>query len=297
MAGITAINGINNRNLTNTEHGWVSNKVNIEPNEEGYVRGDSMINNSNYENVTSQTSIFKKSNEDDIEKIFKTFAKAISAELRYQSPDSPADTSQIVNTMAQMNNLIGQARSNQLMKEQNRLAAAEHVLTTQKLLGKKVLVPSNQINYEGGAEIVEFEIPENFENAKITISNQNKEIIFAQDFNSTAGEGHWTWNGDKIDGSKAPKGIYKVEIESLDTKKNVWTPIATSTMARVDSMEFDKNKNPIYYVGDQMIKLSDMKRISKNFSSLDKLISPIVSSQENTNEYLQGIYNMLAPRA
>lgn len=142
---------------------------------------------------------------------FETFLTLLTAQLRYQDPLNPTDSTEFVAQLATFSSLEQQIVGNDLLTDISGLLSGEAGLVElSNWIGQEVQV-TGVAAYDGAP--LDLEIPQD-PGASFTtlrIKDDFGQTVFEQPL--AAGETGFTWNGTTSGGASAPFGTYSFEVE------------------------------------------------------------------------------------
>lgn len=207
------------------------------------------------------------------------FFKLMLAQIKNQDPTNPMQSHEMAAHLAQFTSLEQLYNVNEnlasLKKGQDPMAnyqALNFIGKTVASDGSRVIRTKGDTKHE-----VHYSIPANAKDVNVTISDATGAEVRKMKFNNVKlGDVRFSWNGLTNDGSVATAGEYSVKIEAKDlNNKNI--AVKTNFSGRVTGVNF-ANGTPVLMIGDQTIRLSDIKKIEDDQlkTANDQMVAPSV---------------------
>lgn len=150
----------------------------------------------------------------------EAFLKLFIAQLKNQNPLEPFDASEFTSQLAQLSEveqLLSLKSDLQVLKE---TVDSYGLLWAVGLMGKEVLVASKGFCFDGEnpVELV-LDLPEGTARVGIVVYDNGFRPVAIQELDASGrGRVSVSWDGTGLDGNKAPKGFYLVQVEAFDVK-------------------------------------------------------------------------------
>ena len=160
---------------------------------------------------------------------FNTFLQLLTAQIQNQDPLAPMDSTQFVEQLATFSSLEQQVQTNSTLENIASMIGDLHSAAANEWLGQDVAVSSQYVAYEG--KPVEFEVNPayNYDQAVLTVTDSQNNIVWEEILNPDA-ERH-TWNGDVLNqNTPANNGVYEFRVDLLTNGQSV-----VSTQAEIIS--------------------------------------------------------------
>ncbi|MES9844823.1 MAG: flagellar hook assembly protein FlgD [Candidatus Sedimenticola sp. PURPLELP] len=150
------------------------------------------------------------------------FLKLMVTQLSNQDPFEPMDNTQFVSQMAQFASVTGLDKLNESFDSFSASMTSDQALQAGSLIGRDVLVPSDQ-GYlaTGGAIRGQVELDQS---AKVVLRVTDavgqlvREVSLGQ---QQAGPVHFSWDGITNEGEYAPSGNYNIQVEARYSGQSV----------------------------------------------------------------------------
>ncbi|MCB0407483.1 MAG: flagellar biosynthesis protein FlgD, partial [Bdellovibrionales bacterium] len=215
------------------------------------------------------------------------FLKLLLTKMKNQDPTTPLDSHEMAAQLAQFTSLEKLTNISDgidsLRKEQKPSQNFEAL----NLIGKSISVDGSKVVRADESEVhdIKFVLSGQPNATDINIRDAEGNLIRKLTFNALKeGENVVTWNGMLEDGTKAPKGDYKVEVNAKASNGSQLMA-EMKQEGQITGVNFSAN-GPILLLGDKKVALSEVKQI------LDPRLMPV------RNEILKtGGMPQVAPQA
>lgn len=164
------------------------------------------------------------------------FFSLLSQQLAYQDPFSPVDNSEMIAQMASFTTAEGIATLGTEFAGIKDVLNSSQALEASSLVGKKVLIPSNE-GYlpEGGTVSGSITTTTGAYSTMVSVSDASGNVIRTIDLGDIgAGNQRFEWDGLTSQGQPAPEGKYT--FSAYGTINGSGEEIATATYAHVQSV-------------------------------------------------------------
>ncbi len=189
---------------------------------------------------------------------FDTFLQLLTAQIRNQDPLAPLDSTQFVEQLATFSSLEQQVETNQTLGNIASMIGDLHSALASEWLGQDVAVSSKHIAYEG--KPVEFEIDPayNYDQAVLTVTDSNKQIVWQEQLD--VDKQRHEWNGAVLDPSvPASQGVYEFQIDLFSNGQ----PVASTQAEIVSKITALANENGQLKLGTNNYLTTDLDSIRK----------------------------------
>jgi len=186
------------------------------------------------------------------------FMKLFVAELQYQDPLEPLDSSAMLDQLSQLSLVEQSYNSNTAL---NNLLTAQNnsiSLTAVSFIGKDVKANGNSASFDGTASTaLEFNLPFSASSTQVSIVNGSGQTVRTATLGScSAGENSFSWDGRDNSGALLPAGAYTftVTAKAADGSSLAAT---TYTTGKIDGVNFS-GSTPQLAVGAVSVALGDV---------------------------------------
>jgi flagellar basal-body rod modification protein FlgD len=142
---------------------------------------------------------------------FNSFLQLLMTQLQNQDPTSPMDTNQFTSELVQFASVEQQINTNKSLSQLIQLTQGSEMLQASSLVGKQVLVQSNQLPLQNGSATLQFNTS-SAQPIAIAIYNAQGQEVRTVTLQSNVGTNTWTWDGTNDAGTQMPDGVYSVAV-------------------------------------------------------------------------------------
>lgn len=146
------------------------------------------------------------------------FFKLLSSQLAYQDPSKPVDNNQMVSQMTSFSTLQGITDMSDQLASLTSVMTSNQALQASGLVGKKVLIPSNNCYVDSSNSLVNGKISLTEPTSDITFRVKNAKGELVKTFslpsseqNPLTGNVEFSWDGTNSAGALVPEGAYTIE--------------------------------------------------------------------------------------
>ncbi len=190
------------------------------------------------------------------------FMKLMLAQMKHQDPTNPLQSHEMAAQLAQFTSLEQLTNINATLSQMQGAQAPAVNYQALALIGKKVSGDSSKFVRAAGdtKHALNFELLGDAAKVKVRIKDSTGKIVRKLELGSLKkGANTVTWNGLNEEGAPARPGEYRISIEAVSS--NGGKVFAKTTFGgRITGLNFTPD-GPVLIVGDQSIKLSDVKKI------------------------------------
>jgi flagellar basal-body rod modification protein FlgD len=154
---------------------------------------------------------------------YDTFLQLLTTQLKHQDPLSPMDSSQFVSQLVQFSQVEQAINTNTNLENLIKIETSNQTTAALGYIGSTVEASGSQAPLQNGQAQFSYTLTTPGAN-EIVITDQNGSPVAVANGDATAGKHVFTWDGTKIDGSKAPDGVYNIQLVGADG-----TPITVDT--------------------------------------------------------------------
>lgn len=190
------------------------------------------------------------------------FMKLMLTQLKYQDPMNPLESHEMAAQLAQFSQLEQLSNIDESVKQ---LKTAQDPMANYQALnfiGKQVSSDTEKIirNKGDNAHDLRFQLPESAKDVTVKIMDETGAVVkTVQATNLNKGMNKLTWNGTKNDGYPAFAGNYTMSVEG-NSERGTKITGKMSFSGVVTGLNYSP-EGPVLMIGDQKIKLSDVKKI------------------------------------
>src|SRR5690606_16671256 len=190
------------------------------------------------------------------------FLKLMLTQLKYQDPMNPLESHEMAAQLAQFSQLESLSNIDDSVKSLKQ--SQDPVANYQALnfIGKQVSSDTEKIISHKGdnAHDLRFSLPASAKEVTVTIKDEVGEVVkTVKAMNLEKGVNKLTWNGTKNDGYPAFAGNYSISVSAVSEQGQKFAG-QTSFTGVVTGLNYSA-EGPILMLGDQKVKLSDIKKI------------------------------------
>lgn len=183
----------------------------------------------------SSTAKAAESSQDLIGATQDRFLKLLVAQMRNQDPLNPLDNAQVTSQLAQLSTVSGINKLGELVQSLSASFSQTQSLQATSMIGRGILTEGSSVVLNQGTAVGGFELPSAADQVVLQVKDSGGNVIHATDLGAQqAGISVFQWDGVRDDGTKAPDGIYRFEVEALQNGKAVAaTRLTHGTVASV----------------------------------------------------------------
>ena len=193
------------------------------------------------------------------------FMKLMIAQLKYQDPMNPMESTEFSAQLAQFSSLEQLSNLNENVTQR---IEANYYLTqsinntmTATLIGKEVKVAGNEFSNKGQGEVtLGFNLSAAPSKVTIKIYNEAGQVVKTiDDMNFKAGDNKLSWDFTDNDGNELPEGKYRFEVEAAGYGEEKLT-VNAFMLGIINSVKYTENGAVLSVNGDDY-QLSDILEI------------------------------------
>lgn len=206
------------------------------------------------------------------------FMKLMLAQMKNQDPTNPLKSHEMAAQLAQFSSLEQLQNVNTTLDSIKSGQKPSETYQALNFIGKAVSGDSAKVLRMKGDKdhTFNFTLPDDAKSADIVVKDQEGETIRKVTLKDLKkGENSWRWNGEGENGLPASTGEFRFLIEA---KNSLGKKIAvrTSFDGTITGVNYTAD-GPVLLVGDQAIKLKDVK----------KIVDPLVNAQKDQKSQIQ----------
>jgi flagellar basal-body rod modification protein FlgD len=190
------------------------------------------------------------------------FFKLMIAQMKNQDPTNPLKSHEMAAQLANFSSLEQMQNMNSTLTEMKAAQKPSENYQALNLIGKAVSGDSSKVTRSVGDKDHEFRfnLPMDTTEAKIKVFNADGEVVRNYDLKALKkGENKFSWNGEDERGQSLPAGEYKFSIEAKAGEKKV--AVKTDFDGVISGINYT-NEGPVLLVGNQTIKMRDVRKIT-----------------------------------
>jgi flagellar basal-body rod modification protein FlgD len=217
------------------------------------------------------------------------FMKMMLAQMKNQDPTNPLKSHEMASQLAQFSSLEQLQNVNTTLNEIQKGQKPSESFQALNFIGKAVSGDSAKVIRLKGDKEHEFgfSLPDNAKNVNIKVRNAEGEVVRKIDLQDLKkGENKWVWNGKNEAGNSTPVGEYQFVIEARNDKNKL--AVKTDFHGLISGVSYTA-EGPVLLVGNQTVKLKDVKRImdpsiKNNDQKSTKLVAPDLKTGQGAAE-------------
>ena len=220
------------------------------------------------------------------------FFALLSQQLAYQDPFKPVDNAQMVAQMASFTTAEGIAEMGKQFESMNSIMSSTQALQASGLVGRNVLVPTDQGHLAKGKALEGVAISaQPMQNLSIRIEDEKGNLIKVIKMDDQpAGNVRYSWDGKNEAGDLMPPGNYKVKANARINGESTDLPIANYAHVESVSLAGGANGVVLNLQGVGSVMLSDVLEVSQVAGNVP-VIPPTVPTtpDENAGESVEQV--------
>jgi flagellar basal-body rod modification protein FlgD len=155
-------------------------------------------------------------------KIQDQFMTMLIAQIKYQDPTNPMDSSQMTSQLAQISTVEGIDQLNTSMAEMAKTMQSSQTYQASNLIGKSVLAPGTAFNLSKGSSAFAVQLPSAASSVIVSIKNSAGQTVDSMNLGTQgAGVIPLTWDGKDRTGKALRDGTYTLQIAANTGGKSV----------------------------------------------------------------------------
>ncbi|MCB0365225.1 MAG: flagellar biosynthesis protein FlgD [Bdellovibrionaceae bacterium] len=190
------------------------------------------------------------------------FLKLLLTQLKYQDPTNPMESHEMAAQLAQFSSLESLSNIDKGIGNLQKAAAPKNDFAALNLIGKAVSGDSSKISRTDEAEThdIRYDLLNDAQKVVVKVLDANNQPVRELEFNDIKkGKNEVSWNGLTEDGQPARAGQYRLHIEAVGSN-GLKVAAITQFEGRISGVNFTP-QGPVLLVGNQSIRLSDVKKI------------------------------------
>lgn len=190
------------------------------------------------------------------------FMKLMMAQMQQQDPTNPMDNAEQVAQMAQFSSLEAMNNMSQDMSKLVEAQGQSLAFNAVSYIGYDAKAEGKQLQVlgDGQAEPLEFDLDENATTLKVSISNEEGQLVRTiEPGEAPAGENTLHWDGKDFGGENLDPGVYNFSIKATNSEGEQ-IDVTTYTIGRIAGTKFEDNQ-PIFYINGKEFTMGDLKGV------------------------------------
>ncbi|MGV3581177.1 MAG: flagellar hook assembly protein FlgD [Methylophilus sp.] len=197
------------------------------------------------------------SSTDDVQNRFMTL---LIEQMKNQDPLNPMDNAQVTSQMAQLSTVTGIDKLNSTLESLISSVQMGQSYQASNMIGHNVLVNGNQVSTSGTGGYFGANLPLGADKLTVDIKNSSGITVRSIDFGEQdAGTVPLIWDGYATDGTLAPNGDYKFEVNATISGQKV--EASTLSYAQVLSVANTGSEIKLNLSNATSVTTSDVKEI------------------------------------
>jgi len=213
------------------------------------------------------------------------FLNLLVTQLQHQDPLNPAESTEFTAQLAQFSSLEQLSNINDNLKNMELFQTSVTNSQAVSYIGKEITARGNTVQLESGQPAeCHFELADNAALAVISVYDANGGFVTSFETGPlNFGRQSAAWDGTDRDGNLAGPGIYRFEVQAVDTN-NQDLSVTPMISAVVSGVSF-KDQTASLITGLQTIAIDDVIAVSK-VQSQPETVTPEIET--NSNEIING---------
>lgn len=207
------------------------------------------------------------------------FLKLMLAQMKHQDPTNPMQSHEMAAQLAQFTSLEQLNNINSTLEEMKNSQSPNGNFQALAFIGKKVSGDSSKLTRAAGdtRHSFNFELLNDASNVELTIKDAGGNLVRKLEYNNLKkGQNSVEWNGLMEDGLAARPGEYKLSVNAKNSN-GARVHAKTSFEGRITGLNYT-SQGPVLLVGDQTIKLSDVRKIEEpGMSEVKEATTPMTT--------------------
>lgn len=172
------------------------------------------------------------------------FLELMITQLNNQDPMKPMENGEFLGQLAQFSTVTGLQDLQNSFNQLSQSLVSNQALQASTLVGKHVMVPSEQVAFDGTAVQGAVDLPASVSELAVGIYSPSGQLVQRIDLGQQAsGLVNFSWDGSAASGATAPKGNYLIRAEARIAGQV--EAVETLTVAKVDSVSVGRSGEEI----------------------------------------------------
>lgn len=207
-------------------------------------------------NLVNQTGSNSGSSLSALSEDYERFLTLLTAQIQYQDPLEPMDSTQFVTQLAQLSQVEQAVATNTNLENLGTKIGSLVSVAGADMIGRNVTFESSQFGLESGATDATYTIPEGTSSLTVDILDENGTVIRQLTELSTDHTKIHTldWDGKDAAGNSLLDGEYFMRVNALDAQLQAISGSSTYRKATVEQVLFSNGENYFTLDSGQQIK-------------------------------------------
>jgi flagellar basal-body rod modification protein FlgD len=189
---------------------------------------------------------------------FQTFLTLLTTQLQNQNPLDPLDTNQFTQQLVQFASVEQQLKTNDQLSSLVSLQQTAQSTQALGFVGKTAVVSGNTAALTNSSATWDLTVP-TAANVTVTLTNSTGQTVYTNNYNVSAGNQTFGWDGKGTDGTQYPDGNYTMTTTAKDTAGNV-VAVTSQVQGVVDSVDLTQSP-PLLSIGGNNYTVSQIQKI------------------------------------
>ncbi len=156
------------------------------------------------------------------------FLTLLTTQLTHQDPLAPMDSTQFTQQLVGFSQVEQQIQTNSNLSTLISLQQSGQGTNAVSYLGTVVEANGNSLPLVNGQAKFSYTLPSTAQSVKVTISDQNGNVINTVSGYANSGKNVVTWDGTDSNGNTVPDGVYSFQVSATDGTGKAVTPTSTT---------------------------------------------------------------------
>lgn len=208
--------------------------------------------------ANSSTGTTSSTNSATLASNFQTFLTLLTTQLQNQNPLDPLDTNQFTQQLVQFAQVEQQLKSNDQLKALVDLQKTTQATQALNFVGSTVVVDGSTGELKSGLATWNLTAPRDSK-ATVTIQNSTGQTVYTGNYDMSAGNHSFVWDGKGTDGVQWPDGSYKISVTAKDASGQT-VAVQSDSQGVVDSVDLTATP-PLLSIGTKTFTVDQVKRV------------------------------------
>jgi flagellar basal-body rod modification protein FlgD len=190
---------------------------------------------------------------------FDTFLTLLTTQLQNQDPMSPMDSDQFTQELVEFSGVEQQINTNSTLQTLINQGTSSAGSNAVGYLGKTITITNGNAALQDGSATWTYANAATASNTTLTVTNASGQVVYTGAGNAAAGQQSFTWNGEDMNGSTQPDGVYTLTVNSTAADG---TAIATAVASSgtVDEVNMT-GTTPLLMIGPMGVPVSSVAAV------------------------------------